>query len=176
MPKPKPRGPVAPPRLRKKRTASLKMLRPDPRYNNILVGKFINCIMWSGKKSTAVRIFYDAMDEIKRRMESRNEGDRNELDVFLGAVDNVKPYVEIQSKRVGGATYQVPVKVGPVRQQALALRWIIQAARLKKGRPMFIKLADELLAASRREGEAVTKRENVHRMADANKAFAHFAY
>jgi small subunit ribosomal protein S7 len=153
------------------------MLLPDSRYGHRLVSKFINCLMSEGKKTVAVRIFYNAMDEIRRRLDSREGGgDRNELDIFLQAVDNVKPYVEIQSKRVGGATYQVPVKVGPDRQVALSIRWIIGAARGKKGRPMFVKLADELMAAFRREGEAVTKRENVHKMADANKAFAHFAY
>jgi small subunit ribosomal protein S7 len=153
------------------------MLLPDPRYDSRIVSKFVNCLMWDGKKSAAIRIFYGAMDEIRRRMEGRDGGgNRNELDVFLEALDNVKPYLEIQSRRVGGATYQVPVKVGQERATALAFRWIIGAARGKKGRPMYIKLADELMAAFRREGEAVTKRDNTHKMAEANKAFAHFAY
>lgn len=161
--------------MAKKPTASKETLKPDARFNSKLVSKFINCMMYEGKKSTAVRVFYGAMDEILRRINSK-EGDRQALDIFQQAVDNVKPAVEIQSKRVGGATYQVPVRVEFARQQALAIRWILQAARGKKGRPMHLKLADELLAASRREGEAMTKRENVHRMADANKAFAHFAH
>jgi len=165
-----------PPRIRKKPTASRKMLMPDARYNNRLVSKFINCLMYEGKKSTAVRLFYGAMDEIRRRMDREGAADRSELDIFLQAVDNVKPFLEIQSRRVGGATYQVPVKVGPDRQTALALRWIIDATRAKKGRPMAMKLADELTAAFRREGEAVTKRDNTHKMAEANKAFSHFAY
>lgn len=169
-----PKAPVAPPRIRKKPTASRRMLRPDPRYGHKLVSKFINCLMRDGKKSTATRVFYNAMDEVRARLEGKV--DVGELEVFLQAVDNVKPYVEIQSKRVGGATYQVPVKVGPDRQMALSIRWIIGASRGRKGRPMFLKLADELVAAFRREGEAMAKRENVHRMADANKAFAHFAH
>jgi small subunit ribosomal protein S7 len=161
--------------MAKKPTASKETLKPDARFNSKLVSKFINCMMYEGKKSTAVRVFYGAMDEIIRRINAK-EGDRQALEIFQQAVDNVKPAVEIQSKRVGGANYQVPVRVEFARQQALAIRWILQAARGKKGRPMHLKLADELLAASRREGEAMAKRENVHRMADANKAFAHFAH
>jgi small subunit ribosomal protein S7 len=153
-------------------TASEKQLIPDARYGSRLVSKFINCLMWDGKKTVATRVFYHAMDEIERKM-----GDKiNVMEVFEEAIDHVKPAVEIQSKRVGGATYQVPVRVEPKRQIALAMRWIIAAARGKKGRPMHLKLAEELMAAFRREGEAVTKRENVHKMADANKAFAHFAH
>lgn len=161
--------------MSKKPTASKKSLVPDGRFNNRLVSKFINCLMWDGKKTVATRVFYNAMDDIKKRIAGK-EGPSDELEVFLQAVDNVRPAVEIQSKRVGGATYQVPVRVEPERQTALAIRWIILAARGKKGRPMHLKLADELMAAFRREGEAMTKRENVHRMADANKAFAHFAH
>ncbi|MBY0588557.1 30S ribosomal protein S7 [bacterium] len=153
-------------------TASEKQLRPDPRFGSRLVSKFINCLMWDGKKTAATRVFYDAIDEIHRKL-----GDKVDmLEVFETALDHVKPAVEIQSKRVGGATYQVPVRVEPKRQVALAIRWIIEAARAKKGRPMHLKLAEELMAAFRREGDAVTKRENVHKMADANKAFAHFAH
>lgn len=161
--------------MAKKPTASKKTLMPDARYNSRLVSKFINCMMYEGKKATSVRVFYNAMDEIVRRLGNR-DGDRSPVEVFNQAIDNVKPAVEIQSKRVGGATYQVPVRVEFARQQALAIRWILQAARAKKGRPMHLKLADELLAASRREGDAMNKREMVHRMADANKAFAHFAH
>lgn len=161
--------------MAKKPTASRAQLRPDARYNSKLASKFINCMMYEGKKSTAIRVFYGCMDEIARRVGAK-EGDNRPIEIFEMAIDNVKPAVEIQSKRVGGATYQVPVRVEFARQQALAIRWILQAARAKKGRPMFLKLADELLAASRREGDAMTKRENVHRMADANKAFAHFAW
>jgi small subunit ribosomal protein S7 len=154
-----------------KRTASSKSLMPDPKFNSILASKFINCLMWSGKKATAQRIFYDALEQIKKRIP-----DANPIDVFSQAVDNVKPPVELRSRRVGGATYQVPMQVRPDRQQSLSFRWIIGAARAKAGKPMFQRLADELLAAYRREGEAMSKRENTIKMADANKAFAHFAW
>jgi small subunit ribosomal protein S7 len=154
-----------------KRTASEQTLKPDSRYHSKLASKFINCLMWDGKKATAVRIFYGALAQIKKRMP-----DVNEIDVFTQAVDNVKPTVEVRSKRVGGATYQVPMQVKRERQQSLAIRWIIGAARGKSGRPMFLRLADELMAAYRREGEAMTKRENTIKMAESNKAFAHFAW
>ncbi len=154
-----------------KRTASAETLKPDPRYHSKLASKFINCLMWQGKKSTAQRIFYGAMDQIKKRIP-----DANPIDVFTQAVENVKPSVEVRSKRVGGATYQVPMQVNRTRQQSLSFRWIIGAARGKAGRPMFLRLSDELMAAYRREGEAMTKRENTIKMAESNKAFAHFAW
>jgi small subunit ribosomal protein S7 len=154
-----------------KRTASAETLRPDPRYHSELASKFINCLMWDGKKATAQRIFYDAMGQIKKRMPTAEP-----IEVFTQAVDHVKPSVEVRSKRVGGATYQVPMQVNRKRQQSLAIRWIIDAARKKSGRPMFLRLADELMAAYRREGEAMTKRENTIKMAESNKAFAHFAW
>jgi small subunit ribosomal protein S7 len=154
-----------------KRTASAETLKPDPRYRSILASKFTNCLMWQGKKATAIRIFYGALDQIKKRMP-----DLNPIEVFTQAVENVKPSVEVRSKRVGGATYQVPMQVNRIRQQSLAIRWIIGAARSKAGRPMFLRLADEFMAAYRREGEAMTKRENTIKMADSNKAFAHFAW
>jgi len=154
-----------------KRTASAETLKPDPVYGSKLVSKFVNCLMWQGKKATAQRIFYHAMEQIKRRMP-----DLNPADVFAQAVENVKPSVEVRSKRVGGATYQVPMQVNKNRQQSLSIRWIINASRGKAGRPMFLRLSDELMAAYRREGEAMTKRENTIKMADANKAFSHFAW
>jgi small subunit ribosomal protein S7 len=157
--------------MARKRTASETTLKPDPRYNNKLASKFINCLMWQGKKPTAQRIFYGALDQIRKRMP-----DTDPIDVFVQAVEHVKPSVEVRSKRVGGATYQVPMQVNRVRQQSLAIRWIIQASRGKKGRPMFLRLADELMAAYRREGEAMSKRENTIKMAESNKAFAHFAW
>jgi small subunit ribosomal protein S7 len=144
---------------------------PDPVYGSKLASKFINCLMWQGKKATAKRVFYGAMDQIKKRM-----ADANPIDVFTQAVENVKPTVEVRSKRVGGATYQVPMQVNKTRQQSLSIRWIIGASRGKAGRPMFLRLADELMAAYRREGEAMTKRENTIKMAESNKAFAHFAW
>jgi small subunit ribosomal protein S7 len=157
--------------MARKRTASEATLKADPRYGSKLASKFINCLMWQGKKPTAQRIFYDALDQIKKRM-----ADANPVEVFTQAVEHVKPTVEVRSKRVGGATYQVPMQVNKTRQQSLAIRWIIQASRGKAGKPMFLRLADELMAAYRREGEAMTKRENTIKMAESNKAFAHFAW
>src|SRR5437773_10899289 len=157
--------------MARKRTASATTLKPDPRYGSKLASKFINCLMWAGKKPTAQRLFYDAMDQIKKRIP-----DADPIEVFVQAVENVKPTVEVRSKRVGGATYQVPMQVNKTRQRSLAIRWIISAARSKAGRPMFLRLADELMAAYRREGEAMTKRENTIKMAESNKAFAHFAW
>jgi small subunit ribosomal protein S7 len=148
-----------------------RFLKPDPKHGSLLISKFVNCIMWGGKKSTASRVVYDALDIIEKKMP-----DRDPLVVFLDAIANVKPRIEVRSKRVGGATYQVPMEVSPKRQQALAFRWLIQAVRSKKGRPMARKLSDEILSAYRQEGTAFTTRENVHKMAEANKAFAHFAW
>jgi small subunit ribosomal protein S7 len=152
-------------------TASRKQLKPDPRYGSILASKFVNCLMHDGKKSVALGAFYDALDLIKKRIP-----DKDPIEVFTEAVEHVKPAIEVRSKRVGGAAYQVPMQVNRTRQQSLAIRWILMAVREKKGRPTAQKLADELVAAYNREGSAVTRRENVHRMADANKAFAHFAW
>ena len=152
-------------------TASRKQLKPDPRHGSLLASKFVNCLMHEGKKSVALGVFYDALDMIKKRIP-----DKEPIDVFTQAVDNVKPSIEVRSKRVGGAAYQVPMQVNRTRQQSLAIRWILMAVREKKGRATAQKLADEFVAAYNREGTAVTRRENVHRMADANKAFAHFAW
>jgi small subunit ribosomal protein S7 len=147
------------------------LLEADPRYKDKLVGKFINCLMEGGKKSTAQSIFYHAMDEVKKKV-----ADKEPLDIFRTAITNVKPLIEVRSRRVGGATYQVPVPVPQKRQISLAYRWLLGAARAKKGRPMHLKLADELYAAFRGEGEAMKKRDDVHKMAEANRAFAHLAY
>jgi small subunit ribosomal protein S7 len=155
----------------KKFTASEDMLKPDPRLNSKLVSKFINCLMWDGKKTVAQKIFYDAMDIAAKKLK-----DVPSLELFETAINNVKPYVEVRSRRVGGANYQVPIQVRPGRQQSLAIRWIIGAIRGKKGRPTYLRLADELMAAARREGEAMSKREQTIKMAEANKAFSHFAW
>jgi len=152
-------------------TASRKQLKGDPRYDSLLVSKFVNCLMLDGKKSTAQRVFYDALDVIGKKI-----SEKEPIEVFEEAIENVKPHIEVRSKRVGGAAYQVPMQVSRNRQQSLAFRWILTAVRDKKGRPMHLKLADELTAAYNREGAAMSRRENVHRMADANKAFAHFAW
>ena len=152
-------------------TASRTQLVPDPKFDSILASKFINCLMWDGKKTTAQAVFYRALDEIKKRVP-----DAEPIEVFTTAVENVKPQIEVRSKRVGGASYQVPMQVSRQRQQSLAIRWLLNAIREKKGRPTHLRLADELIAAYNREGAAMTKRENTHRMAEANKAFAHFAW
>ena len=152
-------------------TASQSQLKPDARYDSLLVAKFVNCLMHDGKKSVAQRAFYDALDLIAERMSSENPAD-----IFKQAIDNVKPSIEVRSKRVGGATYQVPTPVSSKRQQTLAIRWILAATRGRKGRTTAASLAEELMNAYRREGTAITTRENVHRMAEANKAFAHFAW
>jgi len=152
-------------------TASRKQLKPDPVHGSILASKFINCLMHDGKKSIAQNLFYSALDIIKERLPEEEP-----IEVFNQAVENVKPAIEVRSKRVGGAAYQVPMQVNRVRQQSLSFRWLLIAVRDKKGRPTALKLADELVAAFKREGAAMTRRDNVHRMADANKAFAHFGW
>lgn len=157
--------------MAKRFTASSSQLKPDPRFDSLLVSKFVNCLMQDGKKSVAQRVFYDAMEIIAEKIPEREA-----IEVFSEAVDNVKPRIEVRSKRVGGATYQVPTPVRSKRQQTLSIRWLLEAIRSKKGRPTHISLADEIMAAYRREGAAMTKCDNIHRMADANKAFAHFAW
>ena len=157
--------------MSKKATASLEQLKPDPRFNSKLAGKFVNCMMLKGKKSIAQRMFYDAMDIIAEKEKSKPP-----IEVFETAINNIKPMIEVRSKRVGGASYQVPMQVSSHRQQSLAVRWIIHAAREKKGKPMCERLASELIDAYNGHGGAMTTRENIHRMAEANKAFAHFAW
>jgi small subunit ribosomal protein S7 len=155
----------------KARTASADQLAPDIRYNSLLASKFINCLMRDGKKATATRVFYDALDQIKKRMP-----DADPIEVFTAAIENIKPSLEVRSRRVGGANYQVPMQVKRERQQSLAIRWLLAAIRAKSGRPTSLRLADELMAAYRREGEAMSKREQTIKMAEANKAFSHFAW
>ena len=155
----------------KKWTASAKQLAPDPRYKSKLVSKFINCIMSDGKKAAAQGVFYEAMDIIAKKITEVPP-----LEVFEKAVDNVKPIVEVRSRRVGGANYQVPTQVNSKRQLSLAIRWLREALRAGKGQGAGKILANELMSAYRREGTAMQTRENVHRMAEANKAFAHFAW
>lgn len=146
-------------------------LRPDVIYRSILVSKFINCLMHKGKKSVAERVFYQATDLIKTRFP-----DKEPLEIFEAAVNNVKPLVEVKSRRVGGATYQVPVEISKKRQLSLAFRWIINATRKKKSKASYQKLADEISDAYKKQGVAITQRENTHKMAEANKAFAHFGW
>ncbi|HUU58484.1 MAG TPA: 30S ribosomal protein S7 [Phycisphaerae bacterium] len=155
----------------KRFTASAKQLAPDPKFGSKLVSKFINCFMWDGKKFATQRVFYDAMDIIQKKIK-----DAPPLEVFEKAVENVKPMIEVRSKRVGGANYQVPMPVSQKRRLSLAIRWIRDAVRSGKGQATAQRLANELMAAYRGEGAAMGTRQNVHRMADANRAFAHFAW
>jgi len=145
-------------------------LSPDPRFHSMLATKIINKIMWDGKKSVAERIFYEAVDSCAQKL------GKDGAEVFVQAIDNIRPRIEVRSKRVGGATYQVPMEVKPRRQQSLAIRWLLDAVRGKRGKPMAQRLATEMLDAYNNQGAAVTKKENVHKMADANKAYSHFAW
>jgi small subunit ribosomal protein S7 len=144
---------------------------PDMKYNSTKVEKFINSVMWDGKKSTARKVVYDAFDIIQEKTKAESP-----LEVFETALRNVGPAMEIRSRRVGGANYQVPREVRPERKQALAYRWILQAARARKGMPMANRLAEEIIAASNNEGPAIKKKDDTHKMAESNKAFAHFAW
>jgi small subunit ribosomal protein S7 len=154
--------------MRKKRVYK-KYYKPDVKYERIDVGRFINYVMRDGKKSIAERIVYDAFDKVKELSK------KDPLAVFEAAVKNASPSLEVVSRRIGGANYQVPHEVRPERRFMLAIRWIIEAARSRKGKPMADKLADELIAASNSEGAAIKKKLDMHRMAEANRAFAHFA-
>jgi len=148
-----------------------KPIKPDYKYQSEKIAKFVNYIMYSGKKSTAETIVYDMLEIIKEKAKVKNP-----VEIFELALTNTAPNMEIRSKRVGGANYQVPVEVRPARKAALSMKWIVEVARLKKGAPIAEKLAAEIIAASKNEGDAVRKRENTHKMAEANKAFAHFAW
>ncbi|MBI2003004.1 MAG: 30S ribosomal protein S7 [Candidatus Wildermuthbacteria bacterium] len=153
-----------------RRHIAKRELEPDPVHKNVMVAKFINQIMREGKKSIARKVVYGAFAIAKERLK------KEPLEIFQTAIENVTPLLEVRSRRVGGATYQVPVEVKGARKLSLAFRWILTAARSKKGRPMAEKLADELMAAYKNEGSAVKKREDTHKMAEANRAFAHFAW
>ncbi len=154
--------------MRKKRVYK-KFHQPDVQYNNLAVTRFINYLMKEGKKSTAEKVFYDSFEEIKKKIKE------DPFEVFKKAIENVSPLLEVSSRRVGGANYQVPREVRPERKFFLACRWIIEAARSAKGKPMAFKLADEIIAASKNDGTAIKKKQNIHKMAEANRAFAHFA-
>ena len=154
----------------RRNTPSKRPVAPDVRYNSVLVGMFVNRLMRRGKKSTAYGIMYDAMDMIEERV------NKNPLEIFELALNNVKPVIEVKPRRVGGATYQVPVEVAPERRSALAMRWLLAAARARNGHTMADRLAGELLDAANNQGSAIKKREDTHRMAEANRAFAHFRW
>ncbi len=154
----------------RRRRAQKRKILPDPKYKDLIVAKFINGLMTNGKKSTAEKIFYAAMDLVENRAK------KDPLDVFKKAMDNVAPILEVKSRRVGGATYQVPVEVRSDRRQALAIRWLVGFSRKRSERTMAERLANELVAAFKNEGASVKKREDTHKMAEANKAFAHFRW
>ena len=157
--------------MSRKRKAPIRKVYPDPKFHSEVVSKFINSIMYDGKRSTAEKILYDALDKIK----SKNNND-DPLKVFNTAISNVKPNLECRSRRVGGATYQVPVEVKAKRSQALALRWIIDASRKRKDKKMSDKLFNEIYDAYQNKGSAIKKKEDTHKMAESNKAFAHFRW
>ena len=156
--------------MARRRVAQKRKIIPDPKFNDILVARFINCILNDGKKGLAETIFYKALDSIEEK------GKEEPLRVFCKAIENAAPLLEVRSRRVGGATYQVPVEVRESRRQALSMRWVIQNARSRPGRTMAEKLTGELMDAFNNSGGAVKKKEEVHRMAEANKAFAHYRW
>ena len=153
--------------------APVRHILPDPKFNNDMLAKFMNVVMQSGKKSAAERIIYGAIDRITEKTNLKGDA---ALEVLSAALENVKPAVEVKSRRVGGATYQVPVEVRPARRQTLAMRWLIEAARARSEKSMAHRLAHELMDAAENRGTAVRKREDTHRMAEANKAFAHYRW
>jgi small subunit ribosomal protein S7 len=153
--------------------APVRVILPDPKYSNLMLAKFMNVIMKSGKKSAAERIIYGALDRIAEKTGKKGP---EAIEVLTTALDNVKPVVEVKSRRVGGATYQVPVEVRSTRRQTLAMRWMIEAARARSEKSMAFRLAHELMDAAESRGSAVRKREDTHRMAEANKAFAHYRW
>ena len=156
--------------MSRRRRADKRVVLPDPKFGEILITKFMNVLMYDGKKSAAEQIVYGALEKIQSKAKSGS------LDVFKTALDKVRPHLEVRSRRVGGATYQVPVEVRPDRGMALAMRWIIRAARARSETTMIDRLAAELMAASNDNGAAVKKREDTHRMAEANKAFSHYRW
>lgn len=154
----------------RKRRADKRYLKPDPKFNEVMVSKFINYMMWDGKKAVARKMVYDSLDIVEEKTK------KPAMEVFKKAVSNVQPLVEVRSRRVGGATYQVPMEVRPERRTALAFRWIKNYTRARKEKTMAMRLASEIIAASKGEGAAVKKKDETHRMAEANKAFAHFKW
>lgn len=155
----------------RKKKSIARPVAPDPRYNSVAVSRFVGRMMWEGKRSVSRNIVYDAFENLKKK-----DTDKEPLEIFLKALDNVKPALEVKSRRVGGATYQVPVEIRETRREALSMRWIINAARSRSGRSMSERLASELFEAFNNTGNAYKKKEDTHRMADANKAFAHYRW
>ena len=157
----------------RKKQAKKRALLPDPKFNDQLVTRFVNNLMWDGKKSTAFKIFYDAIDIIEERKE---DDEKSALEVWKEALSNVMPHVEVRSRRVGGATFQIPMQIRPDRKVSLAMKWLISFSRKRNEKSMALRLANEVLAAAKEEGAAVKKRQDTHKMAEANKAFSHFRF
>jgi small subunit ribosomal protein S7 len=157
----------------RKRQAKKRPLLPDPKFNDQLVTRFVNNLMWDGKKSTAFKVFYDALDIVETK---KNNDEKSSLEVWKDALTNVMPHVEVRSRRVGGATFQIPMQIRPDRKISMAMKWMILYARKRNEKSMASKLAAEILAAAKEEGAAVKKRMDTHKMADANKAFSHFRF
>ena len=157
----------------RKKQAKKRPLLPDPKFKDQLVTRFVNMLMWDGKKSTAFKIFYDAIDVVEER---KQDDDKTALEVWKDALSNVMPHVEVRSRRVGGATFQIPMQIRPDRKVSLAMKWLISFSRKRNEKSMALKLASEVLSASKEEGAAVKKRQDTHKMAEANKAFSHFRF
>ena len=157
----------------RKRQAKKRPLLPDPKFNDQLVTRFVNMLMWDGKKSKAFNIFYDAIEIVEER---NQDEDKTPLELWKDALSNVMPHVEVRSRRVGGATFQIPMQIRPDRKVSLAMKWLISAARKRNEKSMALRLAQEILAAAKEEGAAVKKRVDTHKMAEANKAFSHFRF
>ena len=157
----------------RKRQAKKRPLLPDPRFNDQLVTRFVNNLMWDGKKSVAFKVFYDALDIVETK---KQDAEKSSLEIWKDALANVMPHVEVRSRRVGGATFQIPMQIRPDRKISMAMKWMISYARKRNEKSMAGKLASEILAAAKEEGAAVKKRMDTHKMAEANKAFAHYRW
>ena len=157
----------------RKKQAKKRPLEPDPKFKDQLVTRFVNNLMWNGKKSVAFSIFYDAIDIVEKR---KQDEEKAALELWKDALSNVMPHVEVRSRRVGGATFQIPMQIRPDRKVSLAMKWLISYSRKRNEKSMALKLASEILAASKEEGSAVKKRQDTHKMAEANKAFSHFRF
>jgi small subunit ribosomal protein S7 len=157
----------------RKRRQNKRILLPDPRFNDQLVTRFVNNLMWDGKKSVAFKVFYDAMDIVENKKE---DSEKSALEVWKEGLSNVMPHVEVRSRRVGGATFQIPMQIRPDRKVSMAIKWMILYARKRNEKTMAQKLASEILASSKEEGAAVKKKTDTHKMAEANKAFSHFRF
>ena len=158
--------------MRKKQSKKRPLL-PDPKFNDQLVTRFVNNLMWDGKKSTAFKIFYDAIAIVDER---KQDEEKSALELWKDALSNVMPHVEVRSRRVGGATFQIPMQIRPDRKVSLAMKWLISFSRKRNEKTMALRLANEVLAAAKEEGAAVKKRQDTHKMAEANKAFSHFRF